>query len=227
MSTSNRFAQFAPSRENAYYPGVFGWGFEVNGFRIVMYGPAEADHPAVKSFIARREKFTDSVDGIRIPDRVHRQYTSEKKQKKCLNAGEHGPCHVHVFDIKSGRETRFELVENYKPDEHFSMPLHLSEKRKNSLTDNQIKAVKPILNALVPDFIQCWREMYQNDRLSGYVSRMVKNGNHDMIETKQNDGSTKIYDPKSEAVAIVPMSAEISPISRRNLHRDSSGHGRQ
>ncbi len=225
MSTNKEFVQFAPSRENTYYPGVFGWGVETNGFRVVVFGPAEADHPTVKSFVKRGEKFADEVDGIKVPDRLHRKYTSEKKQEKCLRAGEHGPCHVHVFDTRSGRETRFELVEHYN-GENFANQLHLSETRKNILTDNQIKAVMLVLEPLIPDFIQCWREMYQNNRLSECVSRVVKNGNHDMIETKQLDGSTRIYDPESQKVAIVPMSTEISPISRRDLRRDSGWHGR-
>ncbi len=214
MSINKEFVQFAPSRENTYYPGVFGWGVDTNGFRIVVFGPAEADHPAVKSFVTRGEKFADEVDGIKIPKHTgsRLQYTSEEKYKKCLNAGEHGPCHVHVFDIKSGRETRFELIEHYKQKQHFAKQLHFSEERDTGLTDRQIEAVQPILNYLTPDFIQRWREMYQDNRLSGYVSRVVKRGKDDMIETMQRDGSTRIYDPKSDTTAVIPVSSEISQI---------------
>lgn len=216
MDVNNKFVQFAPSSENTYYPGVFGWGVETHGFRIVMYGPAEADHPAVKSFVTRGEKFAEEGDGIKIPrhGNPHVQYTSAEKYKKCLNAGEHGPCHVHVFDIKSGREMRFELVEHYKQKQHFAKQLPFSEERDTDLKPEQIKAVQPILNHLTPDFIQCWREMYLDNRLSGYVSRVVNRGGGDMIETMLRNGSTKIYDPKSGTTAVVPMNSEISAVPR-------------
>ncbi|MEK6747186.1 MAG: hypothetical protein AABY33_09185 [Pseudomonadota bacterium] len=225
MSINDKFVQFAPSRDNEYYPGVFGWGLETNGFRIVMYGPAEYDHPVVKNHIVRGEKFAGDTGGIKIPEgaSLHRKYTSERRQKRCMRAGEHGPCHVHVFDIKSGRETRFELVEHYKGGEHFSRPLHLAEKRKNSLTDGQMRAVEPVLNSLVPDFIQCWREMYQNEKLSGYVSRAQSIGSNNMVETMQPDGAFKVYDPKSGAAALVHSSLEILPLSTRYLRGSNSG----
>lgn len=228
MGINNKFVQFAPSRENTYYPGVFGWGVETNGFRIVMYGPAEYDHPAVRANIARGEKFADEIDGVKVPKRenLHRQYTSEKRQKRCIRAGEHGPCHIHVFDVRSGRESRFELVEHYDGDKHFAKPLHLLEKRKNSLTDGQIRSVEPVLKDLVPDFIQCWREMYQNNPLSGCVSRAEKIGSNDMIETRQLDGSMKIYDSKSGTVAVIPLSLEILPISPRYLRDGANERGR-
>lgn len=214
MNKNKEFVQFAPSKENTYYPGVFGWGVDTNGYRIVVYGPAEADHPAVKSIVTRGKKFYED-DRIKIPKHTHsheKDSALKEKYKKCLKAGEHGPCHVHVFDIKSGRETRFELIEHYSVGEHFAKPLHVSETRENGLTDRQMNAVQPILKDMVPDFIQCWREMYQNDRLSGYVSRVTKLGRKDVVETLQRDGSTRIYDPKSDTTAVIPVSSEISQI---------------
>jgi hypothetical protein len=216
MDVNNKFVQFAPSRENEYYPGIFGWGVQTHGFRIVVYGPAEADHPAVKAIVTRGKKFSDEVeDAIEKPKKTafnRKYFTPKEKYKQCLKAGEHGPCHVHVFDIKSGRETRFELIEHYN-GEHYAKRLQLSEKDdKRDLTDNQIKAVEPILNSLVPDFIQCWREMYQNERLSGYVSRVTKLGRKDVVETLQRDGATRIFDPESKTTAEVPQSSELEPI---------------
>lgn len=228
-----KFVQFAPSQENQYYPGVFGWGIETHGYRMVMYGPAEADHPAVKAVVMRKEKFSNETEeGIEKPKRTgfrRGSFTAKEKYERCLKAGEHGPCHVHVFDIKSGRETRFELIEHYSADDHYAQPLHLSEtrdNRDNGLTDGQIKAVQPILNSMVPDFIQQWREMYQTSPLSGYVSRVVKIGKDDLIETAQADGSTKIYSPKSGTTAVIPMSSELEPISRRILRPRADGHDR-
>lgn len=239
---SKKLVQFAPSIENSgdiiYYPGVFGWGVETNGFRIVMYGPAEYDHPAVNVLISRGQKFNDGLDGVKIPGKesLHRKYTSEKRKKRCVRAGEHGPCHVHVFDIRSGHETRFRLVEHYNA-EHFVQELHLDEKRKNNLTDKQVKAVAPILNSLVPEFIQCWREMYQdNDLLNGCISRVDKDSNG-MVETKYDDGSKEIYDPKSGTYAIVPKKTmEIKTAAKDLYNRDrarnfrtksNGGHWRQ
>ena len=193
--------QFIPTEKNPYYPGVFGWGIEAGGFRIVIYGPAEADHPKVNALLIRGEKFPENAqDGIEKPDRS--KFIPEYVE--CLKAGDHPPCHVHVFDIKTRNETRFELVEHYINGKHYAKPLHLSDKHKNILTDNQIKAAMPILEPLIPDFIQCWREMYQQNGLSNYVSRIEKVGNQDMFETKKPDGSRIQYHEKSGTTIIIP-----------------------
>lgn len=218
--------QFAPivreSGDVIYYPGVTGWGLQTDGFRIVMYGPDECYNPYVKAVI-NGEKFTGETKGIIIPEEgtVHRKYTSKKRQKRCISAGEHEPCHVHVIDIKSGHETRFELVEHYDGDKHLAKHLYLAEKRKNSLDDEQIKAVEPILNRLTPDFIQCWRELYQNDRLNGYVSRIENIRDNDMIERRLRDGMLAYYDIKSNYADVIPKAERTrKPLGDRSGRRD-------
>lgn len=207
----NELKQFAPivreSGDVIYYPGVTGWGLQTDGFRIVMYGPAEHYHPYVKAVI-NGEKFTGDTKGVIVPeeDTVHRKYTSKKRQDRCISAGEHEPCHIHVIDIKSGHETRFELVEHYSVDKHLAKHLYLAEKRKNSLNDDQIKAVEPILNKLVPDFVQCWREIYQDNQLNGHVSRIESVRDNDMIERRLSDGRLAYYNIKSNYADVIPKS---------------------
>ncbi len=153
-----------------------GWEAEAGGFNIVMYGPVRV------------------LNEKNIPTDNYGAPASES-----FRVNEHGPCHVHVFDKKNGYETRFELVEHYKKDKSFARPLNL-EKRRNmskSLDGEQIKKAVIVLKPMVNDFIQCWREMYQDNSISSYVARVAKKKNgRDVIQTMQSDGLLETENPK-------------------------------
>lgn len=175
-----------------------GWEAEADGFNIVMYGP-------VKVFSEKN-----------IPTDNYGATISES-----LRVNEHGPCHVHVFDKKNGYESRFELIEHYKKDRSFARPLKL-EKRKNiskrSLSEAQIQKAVIVLQPMVNDLIQCWREMYQDNSISGYVARVAKKKNgRDVIQTMQSDGLLETENPKLHLEAHI-MGARPLGVSRVDIN---------
>ncbi|MDE3015788.1 MAG: hypothetical protein KGI29_02565 [Pseudomonadota bacterium] len=188
MNKLKDFEQIVPPQQ-----GQYGWGFHYGGFCIVMYGPPEQDHVAVMQ--AERnltEKMAES--GEKPGSGFHSSQQHGEKNLPCKNTRgeEHGPAHVHVIDKNTNRESKFELVENIGDNHAHYMRLlpssndayhenngkkNLSGKKKRSrkpapLTEAQIEAVTPILNAHAERFIQLWREFYADKRISNYVTRV-------------------------------------------------------
>jgi hypothetical protein len=111
-----KITQFPPTGR-ALDGGAFGWGFETKNFRVVIYGPPEADTIAVKLAAERlaeqdkhRRKKVRSSFGVaqEIPEDViiaknNRKEllepVREKKEKK-LHHGDHPPAHVHVIQLR-------------------------------------------------------------------------------------------------------------------------------
>jgi hypothetical protein len=212
-----RFFQFAPSADRPNYPGVFGWGFDTHGYRIVVYGPPETDHPVVHEAVRnlardrRRQHQQDGEDGG-LGHPAMKSRNRRQRRDKLLDrhdcprpylGGEHPPAHVHVIHIQSGRETRFEFLQHFA-GEHTARPFHLSEKRQNILTPAEERAVQPILDKIAPNLIQLWQELYQDSKLSGYVTRISHHDGQNMEETIDADGWVHMRDERGNVARIPP-----------------------
>src|SRR5687768_15945672 len=93
--------QFAPSVEHPDYPGVYGWGFDSHGYRFVVYGPEEFDHPAVQKRLAELKEHLGNGEGThaeKLRQPTDQKPAKRRKQPSFERRGEeHGPAHVHVF----------------------------------------------------------------------------------------------------------------------------------
>lgn len=213
MNGAPDFFQFAPSAQRPDYPGVYGWGLDTHGYRIVMYGPSQADHDIVKQSYGHDPKHRPPVgDEMDIPPQyegmLHKQSRLRPKKERPPESraqqGEHPPAHIHVIHLQSGRETRFELIEHYR-GEHTARPLYLSEKRDRNLTEPEVAAVQLILDELAPRFIQLWREMYQNKKLGRYVTR-VSRYNGSEVEEHIDSKGWLVLSSDDGSVAKIPPS---------------------
>jgi len=189
-----RLFQFAPTVECPDYPGVYGWGFDSHGYRFVVYAPEEFDHPAVQNRIAELQNHQAKEEAQEShTDRV-RRHAGQKPGKRRKSPSpdrrgeEHGPAHVHVFHIESGRETRFELLEHYLSDGHTGRPFFTGGKHNNPLNRRDVEIVQPILDKHAAGFIQAWREFFVDSKLSGYVTRISNCNGEDVEEKVGNDG---------------------------------------
>ncbi len=216
LPTSTReISQFAPSADHPKYPGVLGWGFDREEFRIVMYGPPEADHVAVKATYKHKSKNRPLVgdeEGLlekylgrkgrnrdRLQDRGHKH---EKKDH--VPRGEHPPAHIHVIDLKTGRETRFELIEP-RTGNCTTTPLFLSQQRADELTDDQIHYVQAhILDQTAGLFIQLWRTMYQDKDLGRYVTRTSVYHGEEVIDRIDEKGWQVLTNHDGQEARIPP-----------------------
>lgn len=144
----NTIEQFALDANDSTQRGARGWGFDVDGFRVVMYAPRDRDTPKTK--------------------RVNRRVDPALDQRQ-----EHGPAHLHVFDLHSNRESKFELIEHYDADGHYASHWRGNgQSGRIPLTPEQIDKIKPILDQSTADFVQLWREFYEDRIISTFVSRV-------------------------------------------------------
>lgn len=183
MATHKKIVQYAPDPTKPDTPWAYGWGFDSNGFRVVMFAPKCWDHPVVAD-IAR------SMEG------VHRR------------GEEHGPAHIHVIDKQNGKESKFELVEHFDSSEHRMRLMKPEGHSKTPLTDAQIDAVLPILKEYTPDFIQLWREFFQNTRLSNYVTRISEkypNCRERIFFDDHKEKYIELKDLRTEKTAVMPF----------------------
>lgn len=109
--------QFAPTARNLGIGGAYGWGFDIGRYRVVMYGPPEADTQETRDVAIRnarndfhrRDKFrnygrTEEEEAqLEWSERrrtrdEHHEPTREKKPR-LTHAPEHPPAHVHVIEL--------------------------------------------------------------------------------------------------------------------------------
>lgn len=184
MAKSRDIAQFAPDSRHPDAPWSFGWGFDSNGFRIVMYGPREHDSELVReiaqSITQQKRKELRGSRGKDIPerpdDKTFRRRLKRSKRKEAENPErwreEHGPAHIHVIDKHTRWESKFEIIEHYDGTQHEVRLIERNGNGKTPLTPAQREAVIPILNERAVEFIQLWREFYQDTKLGSYVTRI-------------------------------------------------------
>lgn len=195
--------QFAPSVQDGIYLGARGWGFDINGYRIVIYGPPEydTDHTAQilkKLRTGRRQRLYAEPDQ-EIPD--SKLTRREKQRDRRLSNDEddrheHGPAHIHVFHLHDKAESKFELVEHHEKGKSFARLLPNGNGTK-PLTGAQIQEVEALLEPHVERFIQLWREMYQHRGLSRHVTRISRIGKdeieHNFIKKRGDAGEKSIW----------------------------------
>jgi len=84
--------------------------------------------------------------------------------------GEHGPAHVHAYNIVYNKESRFELIES---DDHRYRVIPFNKASNETLTWEQMQEIIPVLEARAPELIQLWREVYKDEPVSGEVTRLT------------------------------------------------------
>ncbi len=189
--------QFGPTEKNPRYLGVLGWGFNHGQYRIVMYAPPELDAPEVKDFYINSKRIRPDVGDDAHDDHVTRRRNRRQKLDKSqqftqpMRRHEFPPAHIHVFHVPDGRESRFELVENYKGDDFTQYLLGkdgLDTKVNHKLNAKQIAEIQPVLDQVAPVFIQLWREMYVDKRVGMCVTRLSDSPHGEVRERIGSDG---------------------------------------
>jgi hypothetical protein len=121
---------------------------------------------------------------------------------------EHGPAHVHVIDKQSGRESKFELIEHMDLSEHHMKLMKHEGHIKMPLTEAQVEAVQPLLKEYSKDFIQLWREFFQDTRLSNYVTRISEkypNCRERIFYDDHKEKYIELKDLRSNRTAVMPF----------------------
>lgn len=171
-----QFIQFAPDSSRPNAPGTYGWGFDSNGFRVVMYGPKEEDTDITKDITRRLlekgEHTQDLVGNLTKAEKRSKKKFAKFESKFNRREEEHGPAHVHVIDKKSARESKFELIEDADGLHQCRLlETNGNGNHKKSLTKDEIIAAKRVIDEYAENFIQLWREFYCDKRLANYVTR--------------------------------------------------------
>lgn len=166
--------QFAPDSERPEAPGTYGWGFDLNGYRVVMYRPEEFDHPVVKAIDARinHSKDTKKIRKTQQRGQARPKPDGTPENDVAIGRQEHGPAHIHVIEKATGRESKFELIEHYAPDGNDIRLIDKNGCNKEPLTPAQVGELLPILQVNSTRFIQLWRESYADAKLGNYVTRI-------------------------------------------------------
>ncbi len=214
--------QFAPSVEHPDYPGVYGWGFDSHGYRFVVYTPKEHDHPVVAQ---RIQELNEQAAAETHVEKV--QGKDRKKERRPARRGEeHGPAHLHVFHIATGREMRFELLEHYARDQHTGRPFSMGGKHEMPLNQRDLEIVTPIVQSKAETFIQAWREAYIDSKLSGYVTRISNAGGEDIEEKIDSAGWLHSKDSRGRVAKSPPpnMDKTQDQIPTPEAHRSRDGH---
>ncbi len=179
MSKKSAIVQFSPSTQQPDYPGVKGWGFNSHGYRFVVYGPAEWDTGVTREALAKQKKNAAlHEEAYALSDQATnriRKRNSRKKISLMRNEEErrdHGPAHLHVFHLQSGAESKLELIEHYDPEQSYVRLLPNGKHKE--LTPPQLDEAINIVKPRVSEFIQLWRELYQDVGTSRYVARVTK-----------------------------------------------------
>lgn len=152
-SRDETFVQFLPGPGKNPPRWAFGWGKDVGEFRVVMYAPNGFDH-----------SFQFTLQGGSLRPRFR----------------EHGPAHIHVIHLQSGRESSFELVQGVSAAENSVRLMAKSNENDRPrygnpppkpLTEAQVAKITPQLAPLVGGFIQMWQEAYCDHNMSAQVRR--------------------------------------------------------
>ena len=160
-----------PDPRNKGIPGAYGHGVDLpdaNGvrkFRAVIYAPQKFDDPSVLAHTQSEPAWYEKEMGKH--DRGPRHQIKRPP--------EHGPAHVHIYDLESGHETRFELIEAVNQKDSFVLPLYYktpTDQQTKPLTHDQVMKAKRLVKGRVNEFIQLWREIYQDTKLARVVSRV-------------------------------------------------------
>ena len=242
------FVQFEHDPLRPKEAGSGGWGFDIEAgeheYRIVVYAPESFDINATESSVGSDNKTTSYRDTLGI---------NHVFVKTRNGWHEHGPAHVHVIDKKTGRESKFELIEHLNSDSfefrvaklfervtananlanniqtlleatlelpltptslataiteqysgdseeqwraflgaletqmgsdyprnieanyddsHYAMRLQRKNATITPLSPQQVDEVLPIVKSHVPEFIQLWREAYEETTLATQVTRV-------------------------------------------------------
>ena len=165
--------QFAPDPEHPKAAGAYGWGFDVTcgniDYRIVVYAPEKFDGTNLKT-----ESTPSAVDG-NTPLTSFVENEHGVKRPQVVTRGdkyEHGPAHVHVIDKKNGRETKFELIEDFEDKGPFVKKQQSDNPFIEPLQPAQIREIIPIIQDHVPDFTKLWRKFYKNTPLASEITRV-------------------------------------------------------
>lgn len=208
--------QFSPTLEHPDYPGAYGWGYDTHGYRIVVYGPAEEDHPEV------REKLRILKDHNEVLDRD--RMVMRRKE-------EHGPAHIHVFHLQHKHESRLELIEDQYGEHKFRhLPWEGKHKGRIDLADHEMQEVAVILKKDAGRFIQLWRELHQDSRLSAYVTRQdwirESKRKYTPVEVRvQKNGWTAITNKHTGETAVEPP-VNMNPSKGRFMSNEEKGQER-